>query len=157
MDTLKHWIICVIFCSIVCAVINVLSPKGGTERVMKVVVSTFLVCAFLSPFISGSSADIDFDFPDFSTHEKNLSDEITAQMIHQAEKETENETVTLLRSLGVGYISVEADADVNNENKIFISSITIEANDEFIHRQKQIEANLKAMFSTEVIFKWVKN
>ncbi len=157
MDALKQWMVCIIFCALICAVINVLSPKGGTERVMKVVVSTFLVCAFLSPFISGSSVDIDFELPDFSEHQYSLSSEITSQMIYQTEQETEKETISLLLSLEVEYISVDAEADVNSENQIYISRITIKAKEEFRHRQKQIEANLKAMFSTEVIFEWVKN
>ncbi len=157
MDALKQWMVCIVICAIIGAVVNIISPKGNMERVMKVAVSSFLMCAFLSPFISGVSTDISLEFTDFSEHKNNLSSQITSHMISAAEEETENETEKLLISLGVEYISVEAEADVDSENNIYIKSVTIAAYDKYSHRQRQIESNLKAMFSAEVIFKWVKN
>lgn len=157
MESLKQWIICIIFCSIIGSVVNILSPKGGTERVMKVVVATFMMCAFLSPFISGSSIDDDFVLPEISYNQSDLSEEIADSMVLQAEKYAVEETVLLLQSFDVEYISVDAEADINKDNQIFIKNISVTADKKFDYRERQIESNLKAMFSSEVIFEWVKS
>lgn len=156
MDLLKQWMISLVFCAIIGAVVNILTPKGGTERVMKVVVATFLVCAFLSPFITGDVTDIDAELPEFSENKSDLSGAISSSMLVHAEEQTVLETEKLLESLEVEYISVEASADINNENQIYIKNITVTANEKFGYRERQIESNLKTMFSAEVIFKWKK-
>lgn len=156
MEVLKQWMISLIICAIIGAVVNILTPKGGTERVMKVVVATFLICAFLSPFISGEGIEADFELPEFSQNKSDLSESISASMLAQAESQTVEETKALLRSLNVDYISVEAVADINEENQIYMKSITVTADEKFSYRERQIESNLKTMFSAEVIFKWEK-
>lgn len=156
MDLLKQWIISLIICAIVGAVVNILSPKGSIERVMKVVVATFLICAFLSPFISGDGMETDFELPEFSEHKSDLSDSISSSLLAHAEKQTESETISLLESLEVEYISAEAVAAINEENQIYIKTITVIADEKFSYRERQIESNLKTMFSAEVIFKWEK-
>lgn len=157
MESLKQWIICIVFCSLIGAVVNILSPGRGTERVMKVVVATFMICAFLSPFISGNSMDSDFVLPEFSYNQSGLSEEIVDSMLSQAERHTADETAMLLQSLDVEYVSVEVEADINHENQIYIKSITVTADKKFDYRERQIDSNLKTMFSAEVIFKWVKS
>ncbi|MBE6755031.1 MAG: stage III sporulation protein AF [Clostridia bacterium] len=156
MDLLKQWMISLVFCAIIGAVVNILTPKGGTERVMKVVVATFLICAFLSPFITGDGLESDFELPEFSENKSDLSDSISESMLSQAEFQSVLETESLLESLEVDFISVEAAADVNEENQIYIKSITVTAYEKFSYREKQIESNLKTMFSAEVIFIWEK-
>ncbi len=156
MDLLKQWMISLVVCAIIGAVVNILSPKGGTERVMKVVVATFLICAFLSPFITGNVSDYNAQLPEFSDNKSDLSDTISSSMLSNAEKQTVLETESLLESLDVEFISVEASADINSENQIYIKSITVTAYEEFSYRERQIESNLKTMFSAEVIFKWEK-
>lgn len=156
MELLKQWMISLIFCAIVGAIVNVLSPKGGTERVMKVVVATFLICAFLSPFITGAGIETDFELPEFSQNKSDLSESISTSMLSQAENQTVLETEALLESLEVEYISVEASADINEENQIYIKNIAVTAFEKFSYRERQIESNLKTMFSAEVIFKWEK-
>ena len=157
MDALKQWMISIIFCSVTGAVINVLSPKGGTERVMKVVVASFMMCAFLSPFINGSIIDSSLVLPEVSFNTTDLSEEIADSMISQAKKYAVQEAETLLESLDVEYLSIQAEADVNSENQIYIKKIYVSADEKFDYRERQIESNLKESFSSEVIFEWVKN
>ena len=122
MELLKQWMINLIICSLIGAVVSVLSPKNGTERVMKVVIATFLICAFLSPFMTGSISR-DFVLPDYSSGKSDLLEKIAEKMLIQAENQTVLETESLLESLGVEFISVSAEADVNRENSIYIKSL----------------------------------
>ncbi len=154
MDALKQWIICIIFCSLVAAVVTVLSPKNSTQRVLKTVSASFLICAFLSPFIGVEGINADFEIPDFSQYKNDLSDEITEKMITEAETQTRIKTEELLETRSVGFNEIGVRASVNSENCIYIELITITLPEKFDYREKQISSNLKTMFSSEVEFIW---
>lgn len=156
MEMLKQWIICIIFCSLIGAVVSVISPKGGTQRVMKTVVASFLICAFLSPFLQGVTLESDFELPDFSEYHNNLSDVITDTMISEAENQVKNETEKLLISLDVEHKEIKAYAGINSENQIYIKHISITLPEKYSYREKQIASNLRTMFSSEAEFIWMK-
>ncbi len=156
MEMLKQWIICIIFCSLVGAVVSVISPKGGTERVMKTVIASFLICAFLSPFLQGVTLESDFELPDFSEYQNNLSDMITDAMISETENQAKIEIEKLFTSLNVEYEDIKVYAGVNSENAIYIKYISVTLPKKFSYREKQIASNLRTMFSSEAEFVWVK-
>lgn len=156
MEVIKQWIICIIICSIVTAVVSVLSPSGKTEKALKTVVSVFMVCAFLSPFFDGVSVKTEFDFPDFKDNEKVLSSEITRSMLDETEKQSVVKIEELLESISVNAREIHVYADINKENSIYIKFISLTLSEKFSHREKQIASNLKSMFSSEVEFIWVK-
>ncbi len=157
MEAIKQWMICIIFCSLITAVINILSPKGSTQRALKTVVSSFMICAFLSPFISESNVDIEKYLPDFSDYQASLSSEITDSMLEQAEKESEKVIEELLLDLNVEFEDISVKADIDDESCIYVSEIVIKLDDKYSYREKQISSNLKDMFSTEAEYIWVKN
>lgn len=156
MEMLKQWIICIIFCSLIGAVVSVISPKGGTQRVMKTVIASFLICAFLSPFLQGATLETDFELPDFSEYQNNLSDVITDAMVSETENQARIETEKLLTSIDVEYKEIKVYAGVNTENEIYIKFISITLPERFSHRENQIASNLRTMFSSEAEFIWVK-
>ena len=156
MEAIKQWIVCIIICSLVTAVILVLSPDGNADRPIKTVVAIFMICAFLSPFFNGVSVDADFDLPDFSENENELSDEIVKNMISEAEKQSEIAAKELFDSLSVEFKEIEVMADINENNEIFVKRVSVTLSEKFLFREKQLTSNLKSMFSSEVEFIWVK-
>ncbi len=123
---------------------------------MKTVIASFLICAFLSPFLQGTTLETDFEFPDFLEYQNDLSDVITDAMISEAENQVRIETEKLLVSLDVRYKEIKVYAGVNSENAIYIKYISITLPEKFSYREKQIASNLRTMFSSEAEFIWVK-
>lgn len=156
MEAIKQWIICIIICSVITAAVSIFSPTGGTERALKTVVAAFMICAFLSPFLDGVGVDTGFDFPDFEENKSELSSEIVKTMLTETESQSEIKIKELLESLSVEFKEIKVYADINNDNEIFISFISLSLPERFSHREKQIASNLKSMFSSEVEFIWVK-
>ncbi len=156
MEAIKQWIICIILCSLVTAVVSVLSPTGSTERALRTVVAVFMICAFLSPFFGGISIETDFEFPDFEAKENELSSEITETMLAETETQSEIKIKDLLDGLSVEFKEIKVQADINKENSIYIRFISLTLHEKFSYREKQIASNLKSMFSSEVEFIWVK-
>lgn len=156
MEAIKQWMICIVFCSLITAVINILTPKSSIQRAVKTIVSSFMICAFLSPFISGDGIDIEDYLPNFSDYQASLSAEISEAMLEQAEKESEKSIAELLFDLNVEFDNITVKTGVDSENSIYVSDILITLDEKYFYREKQITSNLKAMFSTEAEYVWVK-
>lgn len=156
MEAIKQWMICIVFCSLITAVINILTPKSSTQRAVKTIVSSFMICAFLSPFISGGDIDIEDYLPNFSDYQASLSAEISTAMLEQAEKESEKSIEELLIDLNVEFENIAVKADIDSENSIYVREIVITLDKKYSYREKQITSNLKAMFLTEAEYVWVK-
>lgn len=157
MDALKQWIICIIFCSVTAAAVSILTPDSSVQKIMKTVVATFLICAFLSPVISGVRINLKEDIPDFSSYQSELAKDITDTMLKEAEESAVTETKELLESIDVEYDEIAVLVSVNQENCIFIEKIKITLDEKYKHREKQITSNLKTMFSAEAEYIWQKN
>ena len=156
MEVIKQWIICIIICSVITAVVSILSPTGGTERALKTVVAVFMICAFLSPFLNGTGIDADFDFPDFEENQSELSSEIIKTMLEETETQSTVMINELLESLSVEFKEIKVYADINEDNEVFVRYISLTLSEKLSHREKQIASNLKSMFSSEVEFIWLK-
>lgn len=156
MESIKQWITCIIFSSLICAIVSVLSPKGSSKRALQTVLAVFLISAFLSPFLSGGGVEFDFELPDFADYQSSLTSQITDEMSSQVENEVREETEELLKSIGVEYKNIEVESGVNESNQIYIKKITLTMTEKYLHREKQITSNLKSMFDTEAKFIWVK-
>ncbi len=156
MSSIRQWIICIIFSSLICAVVSVLSPNSSIKKAMQTVISVFLLSAFVLPFLSKDSIEIDFSLSDYSNHQSSLSDCITETMLEQAENQAVIKTEELLASLKISDFSVSAEAATDSDNNIYIKTVFIGLSSEYLHREKQITSNIESMFGSEVEYKWEK-
>ncbi len=156
MDVIKQWIICIIFCSLIGSLVNILSPNGGTKRAMKTVVAAFMIAAFLSPILGGASIETDFDFSSIENYQSSLTKDINKAMLENAEEQTKIKTEELLLSLNINEYEISAEGNINNNNEIYIECINLTLSEDFKYREKQITSNLKTMFAAEVVYIWVR-
>lgn len=157
MDKIKQWIITIILCSVIVAVVNILTPDSSVKKTMKIIVASFLICAFLSPFIQGEEIDFEEDLPEFSMYYSSLSLDITETMIEETEKNTINIISDIITQEEAVYSDIQVNAEVNDENVIFIDSVTITLDDEYKSKEKDISENIKSMFNVETDYIWVEN
>lgn len=157
MDKIKQWIITIILCSVIVAVVNILTPDSSVKKTMKIIVASFLICAFLSPFIQGEEIDFEEDLPEFSMYYSSLSLDITETMIEETEKSTINIISDIITQEEAVYSDIQVNAEVNDENVIFIDSVTITLDDEYKSKEKDISEKIKSMFNVETDYIWVEN
>lgn len=157
MDKIKQWIITIILCSVIVAVVNILTPDSSVKKTMKIIVASFLICAFLSPFIQGEEIDFEEDLPEFSMYYSSLSLDITETMIEETEKNTINIISDIITQEEAVYSDIQVNAEVNDENVIFIDSVTITLDDEYKSKEKDISEKIKSMFNVETDYIWVEN
>ncbi len=156
MQAIKQWIICIMISSIIAAVVNIFTPDSSVQKTMKIVVASFLMCAFLSPFIDGRRIDFSEDFPGFSIYYSSLSEEISLSVTDETEKAVKNKVESLLKERGIEYDDIEVSLERNEENQLYIDKIIITADEEYSEHENEIKEEIKNVFSAEIDCKWVK-
>lgn len=58
MELLKTWVLRIVGSSLVGVIVLVISPNGSVEKAIKTAVSLFIMCSFVSPFISFSDVNL---------------------------------------------------------------------------------------------------
>ncbi len=157
MDRIKQWIITIVLCSVIAAVVNILTPDSNVKKTMKIIVASFLVCAFISPFIQGEKINFKEDLPDFSLYYSSLSLDISETMISETEKTVVKSISDTLKEDQVEYIEINVKAEVNDKNEIYIDSVTITLSDEYKSEENDISGKIQSMFAVEIDYIWVKN
>ncbi|MBE6782762.1 MAG: hypothetical protein E7536_01965 [Ruminococcaceae bacterium] len=157
MDRIKQWIITIVLCSVIAAVVNILTPDSNVKKTMKIIVASFLVCAFISPFIQGEKINFKEDLPDFSLYYSSLSLDISETMISETEKTVVKSISDTLKEDQVEYIEINVKAEVNDKNEIYIDSVTITLSDEYKSEENDISGKIQSMFAVETDYIWVKN
>lgn len=156
MESIKQWVICIIFSSIITVIISIFVPDGSVQRAVKIVVSTFLLCVFFSPLLIGENLDLSDLLYDFSYYEASIEDEVSDVMFAETENAVKNKAKELIKELGVESYEIDVDLYVNSQNEICVKTIKVSLDEKYHHREKQISSNLKTMFLAEVEFVWKK-
>ncbi len=155
MEVIKRWIICVCVSSVISGIIYLLCSDFSAKKAVKSVVSVFMICAFLYPFIDGKSIEFDFPEIEISSSSEELKNSITEEMKSTVSFEAENKVREVLKSIDITEITdVKCETDLNENNEIFVRKITLNLDEKFSSKKKQIEANLKELFTAEVEFFW---
>ena len=157
MDKVKQWMITIIICSIVAVVVNILTPDSNVKKTMKIVVSTFLICAFVSPFISSEKISFKDDLPEFSLYYSSLSLDISETMISEAEHTAVEKISAILNENAIQYQEISVNAEVDDENAIYLESVKIVLDDVYKTKEKEITEKINAMFGVETDFLWVSD
>lgn len=154
MEALKQWAVTIIMTALSGAVIQILMPKGKTERMVNIILSLFFLCAILSPFITGTSQSLWDELNDkIFIPEAELSDKqenLNETILKETEKETENAIYKLAVQEGFSEINVNVNMDISGTNSISIDEIKISV--PAAERNKAIEwiSSLEKMFNVPV-------
>lgn len=156
MQVIKQWIICIMVSSIIGAVVNIFTPDSSVGRTMKTVVASFLLCAFLSPFIGSEKIDFSKDFPGFSLYYSSLSEDISSRMSDETKNAVEIQVISLLNERGIEYDSIDVDVAYDDNKSLCVNSIIITADAKYSGYENEIVNEIKYVFSVETECKWIK-
>ncbi len=122
---IKNWasIICIV--AIVSGIFVVIIPESKIKKVYRVMVTSFLLYAFLLPFINKNY--VSFDFSEFLNTNERLKEEYNEESYdifeESAKKVLENEIETKLKNSGVN-VKVKVECTVEEEN-FSVEKITV--------------------------------
>ena len=129
MDFVKAWVLRIVIAAISGIVVLVLNPKGSAEKSVRTAVSLFILCSFVSPFIS------EIEIPDFETgavvstaFDEEKGDTI---ILEQMRSEISSKLTDVLLKEGVSPESINVDIKLNEDDVVVVEGavIVIDSND----------------------------
>lgn len=141
METVKQWAMGITVSAVIGAVILVVTPKGSTEKTVRTAVAIFLLCAILTPFMTG----INFDeiFSGIKKSEPITTDKIESQIAHQTEDAVKEKISEILNENGIKSAEINIDISMNKDKELSVDKVKIFAekiySDSFEKAQKEIK------------------
>ncbi|MCQ2480048.1 MAG: stage III sporulation protein AF [Clostridia bacterium] len=125
MDTVHSWAVGLCAAAVIGAVVTALIPSGSLEKSVKTVVSVFLICAMILPFLKENLASqryISINFDESDETQKALS----AEVGRETEKYLKNSIEEILQKNGISCKDVVIEIEVKDES-VSVSKVTVKA------------------------------
>ncbi len=126
MENLKSWATCVVVSSAVAAIVELLAPESGGEKVVKFITSVFVLLAFVSPFADFEPLSLDYTQGVNEFIETNeLKKQIESQAKDSLEAQVKSMLSAYIENIGAVCESVEVVVVINSDKEIYLDSITV--------------------------------
>ena len=140
MNEIKQWALGITISAIVGAVILFISPEGSTEKLVRAAVSLFLMCAILSPFLSGADPIKlinGIELPEIQSSES-TGDEASDYIENQIKEKISD----ILEECGIKNADIRISINIENGNEMKIESVQIFAEKIYENNFENAEKNL---------------
>lgn len=147
MNEIRQWAYGVTVSAIVGAIILFLSPDGSTEKIVRAAVSLFLMCAILSPFLSGADPKAvinGIELPKIDSSQS--SEDEAADFLQDGIKEKISE---ILSECGIKNADIRISINIENGNEMKIENVQIIADKNYEIYFKNAEENIKNQLGIE--------
>lgn len=128
MEAIQSWGICIVVCVLAAAVIQMLFPNLKKERSVRVLTGVFLLCAVLSPFLTGSGVEVALPEFDEASVEEQL-EEMKQRVNRSLESQARERIQTIVEDILIDYQITDAEitveTDILDDGHIQIDEITI--------------------------------
>ena len=140
MNEIKQWSLGITISAIVGAIILFISPEGSTEKLVRAAVSLFLMCAILSPFLSGADP-IELingiELPEIQSNES-----ANGEASDYIENQIKEKISDILEECGIKNADIRISINIENENEMKIESVQIYAEKTYENNFENAEKNL---------------
>ena len=126
MTAVKSWTLLICIVSIISTLLEMLLPKGQMEKIFKVVLSIFILCALLIP-LKDLSANINFNNKkdNFVKEENKLKNIVENQMKLSSEANLKSNIKKFLNRKNINPEKIKIIMDTDNNNCISIKKIEV--------------------------------
>lgn len=140
MNEIKQWSLGITISAIVGAIILFISPEGSTEKLVRAAVSLFLMCAILSPFLSGADP-IELingiELPEIQSNES-----ANGEASDYIENQIKEIISDILEECGIKNADIRISINIENGNEMKIESVQIYAEKTYENNFENAEKNL---------------
>lgn len=140
MNEIKQWSLGITISAIVGAIILFISPEGSTEKLVRAAVSLFLMCAILSPFLSGADPIeliIGIELPEIQSNES-----ANGEASDYIENQIKEKISDILEECGIKNADIRISINIENGNEMKIESVQIYAEKTYENNFENAEKNL---------------
>ncbi len=128
MDAIKQWAICLCSAVLAAGIIMMLVPEGGTKKILKTVVSIFVLCCIIAP--AANLSGIHFSISDkpqeaAQVNADSLQAAINQQVLTASEENIKKMAIDALAAEGMNPKTVFVNMDIAEDNSIIINQLDI--------------------------------
>ena len=141
MNYVREWAAIICFASVACTMLELLSPSGKMEKMMRFVFGAFMICAMITPLI-GIVDTINLDFK--IDHQKNtevcdFTEKLKDQEVNLAAENVKNLAMEVLQEIGIKPQKINLFMDTKDKDSISISKITVYLQKQNADRQEEVK------------------
>lgn len=134
MNTIKQWTLAVTLSAIACTILETLAPNGKFEKIIRLVLGAFMLCAILFP-LKGAIKNINFNLDkntSFADSNEGLKNKVNEETQKNSKENIEKIIKEMLKEKNIEVKKINIFMDMKEDNCISISKaeIYLSGNDE---------------------------
>ena len=151
MNEVKSWAMVICLAAASCALLDMISPSGKMEKIIRFVFGAFMICAIINPFIS-MVRGYDFDLQLSDSQKKDeykFSRKISDIENEVIEAKIKNLVEKTLNDVNIEPQKIDIFMDRSEEDGISINSVRVNLKKENADRQEEVKNMIKEKLGLE--------
>ena len=151
MLDIKQWSVVLCICAVICAIIEIMAPGGNMDKILKTVLSGFVLCALIVPL---KNIDLSFDFSVPYTQDFPEQEE-TQQLLQEQTLTLAEHKIKLLAQAELDKIDVTPEnikifTDNSDISSISIITIEVTVKENYSNKTDMIKSGLEQALGLNV-------
>lgn len=135
MDAVKSWAAMLCVVAVGCALVQMLAPREGMGKILKLIIAAFFLCCMVSPLLSLKSlTGLNLDMLPDEVSADLLQERVNEQLKRQMEAAVEKVADNTLKNYGITAEKVTVQTDTSEEGGIYIRQVILYLNSQNIQK-----------------------
>ncbi len=147
MDGIKGWLLGIAFAALTGGIAYMLSPKGATDKCVRIAVSLFILVSVFSPFVGGNVISIGGAFGDIENGGE-LNESLYEQIADNVSAAVTVKTKEVLKQYGLEDCGIEVKTTFS-DGVVYAEKITVYSNTGYGGCEKAIGSEITKKTGTE--------
>ncbi len=149
MDGIRGWLLGISFAALTGGLVYMLSPKGATDRSVRIAVSLFILITALSPFMNGSvTFSTNSIFDKAISDSGDLSDALYEQIADNVAEAAKVQTKDVLEQYGLKDCGIEVNV-TQSDGVVYAARINVISREGYLGCERSIKSEITKMTGTE--------
>ena len=153
MNTIKQWTVVVTLCAIACTILETLAPSKNFEKIIRLVLGVFMLCAIFFPLkstIKNITFNSDKTTSFFESKEK-FKNQVTEQTQIKAKENVEKMIIKTLKEKNIDVKKINIFMDMKEDNCISISKAEIYLNENDKKKKEEVLKLIEKAFGIKTV------
>ncbi len=140
MEAIKSWALIICFASVACTMLEIITPDGKMEKMMKLVFGVFMLCAIITPLITTlKNIDISLKTNDYEYNIKEYKNEFDTKINEVAIDKIKDLVLNELSLINIKPRKIDVFMDMKDKDCISIKEITVTLDKQNLNKQEEVK------------------
>lgn len=140
MGAIRSWALIICFASIACTMLEIITPNGKMEKMMKLVLGVFMICAIITPLVTTfRNIDINFKTNNYEDDLEEYKNKFDTKMNEIAIDKIKDLTLNELNLINIKPRKIDVFMDMKDKDCISIKEITVTLDKKNLNKQEEVK------------------